>query len=365
MLDAPVRYSDDVETLRDDEVETIQGLNDTFDTILTTTAENYGHAVRSVHAKAHGILRGRLTVEPGLPPELAQGMFATPGEHEVYMRLSTNAGDVLPDAVGLPRGLAMKVLDVEGERLPGAEGRAQDFIMINGPVFQNKNAHQFLGNLKLLAGTTDKAEGAKVALSQVLQGVNKVLTAVGVESPKIQGLGGAPNVDPLGETYYSVTPFRYGDHIAKFSLVPVSADLTARTKQEIPIEGRENAVRETVREEMRSVHGVWELRAQLCRDLAKQPVEDPTHEWKEDEAPSVRVAVVTAGPQDSWDPACVRRVDDEMRFSIWTGLAAHRPLGNVNRARKAPYTRSADYRASFNRCPIHEPGVSAATGLPS
>ena len=106
--------------------------------------------MRWVHAKAHGSLRGRLTVAPGRPPELAQGMFATPGEHEVYMRLSTNAGDVLPDAVGLPRGLAMKVLDVEGERLPGAEGRAQDFIMINGPVFQNKNAHQFLGNLKLL-----------------------------------------------------------------------------------------------------------------------------------------------------------------------------------------------------------------------
>ena len=231
MPDAPVRYSHDVETLRDDESETIEGLNKAFNTILNTVAQEDGHAVRSVHAKSHGILRGRLTVAQGLPPELAQGLFAHPGEHEVYMRLSTNAGDILPDAIGLPRGLAIKVLDAEGERLAGAEGQAQDFIMVNGPVFQAKNAHAFLGSLKQLAATTNKGEGAKVALSQVLQGVNKALTAVGVESPKIQGLGGAPNVDPLGETYYSVTPFRYGDYIAKFSLVPISPDLAARVKQ--------------------------------------------------------------------------------------------------------------------------------------
>jgi hypothetical protein len=44
-----------------------------------------------------------------------------------------------------------------------------------------------------------------------------------------------------------------------------------------------------------------------------------------------------------------------MRFSVWTGLAAHRPLGNINRARRDTYRHSADYRASTNRCPIHEP----------
>ena len=360
MPSMPVRYADDVETLRDDEAETVDGLNQAFDKILTTTAQDYGHAVRSVHAKAHAILQGVLKIDGDLPPELAQGMFARPGEHQVYMRLSTNAGDILPDAIGLPRGLAMKVFDVEGERLPGAQGGAQDFIMVNGPVFQTKNAHQFLGNLKTLAGTTNKAEGAKVVVSQVLQGVNKALTAVGIESSKVQSLGGAPNVDPLGETYYSVTPFRYGDYIAKFSLVPVSPDLRRFQDEKIKIDGRADAIRETVQREMRSTQGVWELRVQLCRDLEKQPVEDPTTEWKEAEAPFARVAIISVEPQDSWDRAGVQRVDEEMRFSIWTGLAAHRPLGNINRARKAPYEHSAAFRAEFNRCPIHEPNAAAA-----
>ena len=135
MTNQPVRYSPAVEDVSPDEQETIGELNKAFDTILETTAKDYGHAVRSVHAKAHGILSGTLQIADNLPPELAQGLFAKPGEHPVYMRISTNAGDILEDAISLPRGLSLKVLDVEGERLPGAEGTTQDFIMVNGKVF--------------------------------------------------------------------------------------------------------------------------------------------------------------------------------------------------------------------------------------
>ncbi|SFF26600.1 catalase family protein [Methylobacterium sp. 13MFTsu3.1M2] len=355
---SPVRYTSDVEAVLPDEGQTIEQLNQTFDKILNRVAEHSGHAVRSVHAKSHGILEGALTIDAGLPPELAQGLFATPGQHKVYMRLSTNAGDILPDAVSLPRGLALKVLDVEGERLPDAEGTTQNFIMVNGKVFQAPNAEEFLGSLKLLAGTTDRAEGLKVAASTVLRGVNKALHAVGIDSPTIGSLGGAPNVDPLGETYYSLTPFRYGDYIAKFSLAPVAPALTALTGTEIDASGRPNAIRETVQSEMIGITGEWEFRVQLCRDLERHPVEDPTMEWKEDETPFQRVGVVRVQPQDSWDPARVQAVDEEMRFSVWTGLAAHRPLGNINRARNAPYRHSAGFRERFNRCPIHEPGAA-------
>ena len=355
MTAQPIRYSADLETVRDKEPETISGLIEQFDTILETTAKDYGHAVRSVHAKAHGIIEAEMVVKSNLPPELAQGVFATPGTHKAYMRLSTNAGDILPDAVSLPRGMALKVLDVEGQRLPDAEGSTQDFVMVNGPVFQAPNAEKFLSSLKLLAKTTDKMEGTKVVMSSVLQTVNKGLEAVGVSSPAIQSLGGAPDVDPLGETYFSVTPFRYGDYVAKFRLKPVSPDLTKRTGTEIDVSVREDAIRETVQAEMQETHGVWEFQVQLCRDLEKQPIEDPTVEWKEDEAPFATVATITARPQDSWSDEKVQKVDEEMRFSVWTGLADHQPLGNINRARKETYRHSAEFRARFNGCPFHEP----------
>ncbi|WP_370638490.1 catalase family protein [Aurantimonas sp. VKM B-3413] len=317
---------------------------------------HYGHAVRGVHAKSHGILHGKMTIAPDLPPELAQGLFAGPGEHDVVIRLSTNAGDILPDAVALPRGLALKVLDVDGARLEGAEGRTQDFVMVNAPVFQAKSPKAFHANLKLLAGTTDRLEGAKVALSSVLQGVNKALETVGLDSPAVKSLGGAPNVDPLGETYYSTTPFRYGDYVAKFQLVPVSPDLKALEGEEIAIDGRRDAIRTTVQKEMRKVTARWEFRVQLCRDADAQPIEDPTVEWSEDVSPFQTVATVEALPQDSWDEAKVQAVDEEMRFSVWTGLKEHQPLGGINRARCGVYEHSAAFRGAFNRCPIHEPG---------
>ena len=342
--------------LDEQEAETIASLNETFDDILETTAKDYGHAVRAVHAKAHGIIRGTLQIDADLPAELAQGLFATPGAHEVVMRISTNAGDILPDAVSLPRGIAIKVLGALGERLPGAEGSTQDFIMVNGKVFQAPTADKFLGNLKLLAKTTDRLEGTKVAMSTVLRGVNKALSTVGLESSALASLGGAPNVDPLGETYFSVTPFRYGDHIAKFSLAPVSDTLTALTGTEIDASDNPDAIRETVQQEMKARTGVWEFRVQLCRDIAAQPVEDPTVEWDEQQAPFQRVATITASPQDTWSQDAVETVDEGMRFNIWNGLSAHRPLGNINRARREPYRHSSDFRSRVNKCPMHEPG---------
>jgi hypothetical protein len=119
---------------------------------------------------------------------------------------------------------------------------------------------------------------------------------------------------------------------------------------------REDAIRETVQADMQRTTGEWELRVQLCRDLEAQPIEDSTVEWSEDDASFYAVATLSAQPQDSWDEDQVRMVDEQMRFSIWTGLAAHRPLGNINPARKATYEHSARFREEFNRCPIHEPG---------
>ena len=48
-------------------------------------------------------------------------------------------------------------------------------------------------------------------------------------------------------------------------------------------------------------------------------------------------------------------VDDALAFDVWHGLAAHRPLGSINRVRKVVYPKSAGFRRQFNGCPMHEP----------
>lgn len=352
-----VRYSPDVETVAPDEADTIRGLSDALRGILETTSRDYGHAVRAVHAKSHGIIRGELEILPGLPPELAQGLFARPGRHPAIVRISTNPGDLLHDAISVPRGLALKVMGVDGARLDGAEGETQDFIFVNGPVFSAPDPAAFLKSLKLVARTTDRAEGAKRALSTVLQGAEKAVEALGGESATLKTLGGAPNVHPLGETYFTQTAFRHGDHIAKLSLQPASESLTRHTGQVIDPKGRPDAIRERMAADMQAGDAVWNLRVQLCRDLDRMPVEDPSVLWDEEISPFVTVARLHALAQPGWSEDAAELVDDHMRFSVWTGLQAHRPLGAVNRARREPYRMSADFRAGFNGCPIHEPAA--------
>ena len=355
----PIRYAPSLEQTPADEAETIDALIAQFDTIMGIIAEDYGHGARGVHAKGHGIARGTFTVADDLPPELAQGMFATPGDHPAIMRFSTNPGDILDDSIALPRGLGLKLLDVAGARLPGTEGATtQDFVMANGPAFAAANPKAFLANLKLLAATTDRAEWAKKALSRVLQVAEKGLEAIGTESTLAKTLGGAEQTHPLAATYYSQTPYRYGDHVAKFSLKPV--DIDPRAADPIKVDGRRDAIREEVNTVLADRGARWEFQVQLLTDPDMMPVEDASVVWDEEQSPFRTVATLTVEPQRGWDGASSIATEDAIAFSPWHGITWHRPLGGINRVRHRVYDFSATTRAGVNGCPIHEPASLAA-----
>lgn len=58
-LDAPIRYTPSVEEIDPEgERESLTQLEEVFRHILDTTSKDYGHAVRGVHAKGHGIVTG-------------------------------------------------------------------------------------------------------------------------------------------------------------------------------------------------------------------------------------------------------------------------------------------------------------------
>lgn len=358
MTASPVRFTPDVERAELDEAATVVALEGTLQDILDLTSADYGHAVRAVHAKGHAVLTGQFEVLAVLSPELAQGLFAVPGRYDAVLRLSTIPGDILPDGISGPRGLALKLIGVPGVRLPGSEAaRTQDFVMVNGPAFGTPDARHFVGNLKLLAKTTDKAEGLKQVISTTLQLTERLLEAVGLSSGIVKALGGAPNTNPLGETYYSQTPFRYGDYIAKFALVPVSPNLIALSGVHIDTHDRPDALREELNGAMQAAAGAWEFRVQLCTDLGTMPVEDASKVWDEAASPYVTVARLTVPAQTGWAAGVSDTAEDALAFSPWHSLAAHQPLGSVNRARRATYEMSSRFRGKVNGCPMHEPAA--------
>ncbi len=170
-------------------------------------------------------------------------------------------------------------------------------------------------------------------------------------------MGGHKQTEPLGETFFTQVPLRFGDYIAKLSLAPVSASLTSLKDRPLPEELADDpdGLRHTVNKFFTADTGEWELRAQLNTDLDKMPIEDASVEWSQEDSPYIAVARVRVGPQVAFSERGAQGFDDRLSFNPWHGLEAHQPLGGVMRARRSVYAASVAYRGAANGCPMHEP----------
>jgi hypothetical protein len=96
-------------------------------------------------------------------------------------------------------------------------------------------------------------------------------------------------------------------------------------------------------------------RAPACFDFMVQfqshaevmPIEDASVIWDEDISPFRTVARITINNQTFRDASSMAECE-AMRFNPWNTLSAHRPVGGINRVRKAVYEDLAEFRATQN-----------------
>lgn len=353
---APLRFQADFETVPEDEGETQEGLTQAMLSIAEKTCADTGRAHRAVHAKAHGYVKASFEVLADLPPPLAQGLFAEPRTYEALLRFSTTPGDILNDNISAPRGAAMKVLGVSGPRLPGSEAdTTQNYVLGNSPAFQIGDAAGFLKQLKPLAATTGRVEPLKHVVSMVSRTAEAALEKIGQTSATLTTLAGQAPTHLLGDSFFSQAPLLHGDYYAKVGLFPVSSELTSLSGRDLDLAGHPDAVRDAVEAYFSQFRATWELRVQLATSLEEMPIEDASVVWPETQSLYVAVARVTAEPQASYADAMRDWVEEHSYFSPWVGLAAHRPLGSIMRARRPAYAAARDYRARTNNVEISEP----------
>ncbi len=163
---------------------------------------------------------------------------------------------------------------------------------------------------------------------------------VDVEGPRLSEADGAetqdfvlsataPNGNPLRQTYIS-QPLLFGLFMARLSVVPVSAGLIG-----LPDASQDVAAwRRTMLDYFARQGAEWEVRAQLCTNLKTTPI-DGSRIWSEASSSSQPVARLMIEPQVAWSDERSAVIDDGMAFSSWTGLAAHRPLGDAARTQQA------------------------------
>lgn len=350
-----VRYHDDVEMREDDEDSTIDGIIEAMRGESRITEERYGKAVRTSHAKSHGLAKGELRVLDDLPPALRQGLFADAKSYPAIVRLAHVPGEFLDDSkVSTPRGMAIKLFDVEGDKLPSHAGQVtQDFLLDTGRVFPSLGPKSFLATIKSLEMATPAPEILKQVVSVTSRATNAALNAVGANSPNLDFFGHPPR-HPLSETYYSQTPYRYGDYIAKIRVRPVTPALVDMQGEKLDVGDDENALRTAVTTYFRAHPAEYEVAVQLCTDLDDMPIENAHSEWDEDDSPYIPVARLLLPAQDAYSPARQAWVE-ALSFNPAHTLQAHRPLGGINRARLKAYGLMAAARRQHNGASVAEP----------
>lgn len=298
--------------------------------------------LRDAHAKAHGCVKAEVQVLPELAQDLRRGVFSEPGKRwQASMRLSN--GNAYPqfDNMRDARGMAIKLLDVPGKQLLGdRQGlHEQDFVMFSHPNFFVSDVAEYRQNVAA------QADGKKIMAffpgwdPRTWQ-VRHLFIALATLSP--------PPESPTRTAYFSVSPYKFGEANAKFRVMPDLDNCPAYT---LPKQNRDlpNFLRGALTQQLSTdrIPACFVLQIQRQDANRFMPIEDTSIEWREQDAPFETVARITLPPQDFDTPALNLQCDN-LSFNPWFGLEAHRPIGGINRLRKAVYEAVSDYRHSRN-----------------
>lgn len=300
-------------------------------------------ARRDAHPKAHGTVRAEFRIENELSPKLAQGLFVPGKTYRAWIRFSNASGDpTVVDSKGDARGMAIKLLDVPGEKLlpDEREAKTHDFLMINHPNFIVDDPRRYLWLVKL--------SGSEHLLLRLIAPF-----AIGLRGALIaRSIAASTIASPLEARYWSTTAYRLGSGERK-TAVKYSARPWLASSAQIPQDPAPNFLRDTMVQQLatREVRFDFLVQSRTSPDLS---VEDSMNEWSEARAPFYKVATITI-PQQKFSSPAQDEFGENLSFTPWHSLPDHRPLGRVNRVRRIVYEEISKLRHELNDAPRKEP----------
>lgn len=298
--------------------------------------------LRDAHAKAHGCVKAEVTVNADLDSSLQRGVLSEPGKTwQAWMRLSN--GNAYPqfDRARDARGMAIKLLDVPGEKLTHSPQHAleQDFVMFNHPAFFVRDVAEYKSNFAAQADGK-KAMAFFTSWDPRSWEIRHLIIALKTLSP-------APET-PVATTYNSIAPFKLGEHNIKYRVIPQPE---ACPQYQLPEQNQDlpNFLRNALYQQLSldRVPACFALQVQRQNPDYYMPIEDPSVEWSEAISPFETVATIKVPAQD-FDSREQNLFCDNLSFNPWHALPEHRPIGGINRLRKAVYEAVSIYRLERN-----------------
>lgn len=302
-----------------------------------------GNALRDAHPKAHGCVRAEFHVSKNIPAQFAKGVFIPDQSYQAWIRFSNasndaSSADIDKDA----RGIAIKILGVSGEKILESEKQAttQDFIMINHPVFFANDAKRYLS---FINDVNSHNIIRKLHIPFAL-GFKGTMNALGARNSQI--------ANPLYARYWSMVPYQLGlgndRQAVKYSVRACSV-----TANNLPKNPSHNFLREALKNTLQQTDVCMEFLIQP-RTSSQMLIEDSMTEWDEKAAPFYQVATIHI-PKQNFDTPEQNKFCENLSFTPWHALPAHKPLGAVNRMRKIIYENISRVRHDMNSAPRQEP----------
>jgi catalase len=340
---SPLPYADDVETIPADEEDDIQRVVQALELILARSESKSGQFRGDVHVKTHGYAQGEFRIVPKLPAKLAQGLFAHQAVYPAIVRFSNAASQAQPDAIPDGRGIAIKVLGLAGEVVLADEqrGQTQDFVMINHPVFFARNVKDYLRFEQVFVQANDSS---LATLQGTLTGGDwNPLHWHWREMLTVAQIAGKLPAHPVSNIYFSMAPIRFGKYVVKYRVKPIEDRDDSYLDLVRQLGSEADAMRLMLEETLRTQEVRFEFQVQLRTSEQTMPIEDASIEWPENESPFRTVAYLILPQQEI---GLLRQQEDykNLSFNVWHAIAAHRPLGGINRVRRWAYALSSTWR---------------------
>jgi len=299
---------------------------------------------RGGNTKTHGILRATVTIRYDLPEHCRKGIFAKPASYPAYVRYSGPGPDVPADIndVGF-MSMAVKLMGVPGKKLMEEEEKfTQDFITTSG-------GQTFV--------TPDTRENVKLQYWSLVN-----MTLYYFLNPKdthlldffMQSLWNQTQYNPLGQRYWSCVAYLLGEGQAmQYSFVPkteVDKKIPGLPFGRVPF----NYLRDNLITTLDKKDVEFDLMIQLQTDPHLMPIENGAVRWPEKLSPFIPAATVHI-PKQHYDHEALSEFAKRLKMNPWHCLPEHRPLGNLNRARRRMYYELSKFRQEMNQTTHLEP----------
>ncbi|MBD2595327.1 catalase [Nostoc spongiaeforme FACHB-130] len=355
-------------------------------------------AKRDTHSKTHAAVQGTLEIfdfdEAAIKQELRQrtalpeaeiqgislkqGLFAQAKQYPVWLRFASGAFSVKNDYEGDTRSMAVKIIGVEGERIPHShELHTHDIIVHNHDVFFVRTIKDFYSFfltiyraglfplLRLLVLIWLKLHPYEATLLQTsFKRFPKSLLTERYWSASAYAVGLKSDFDPSQVGRF---PVEY-PAVIKYGFVPVSSQAP---HQLLPLESRpeselqrvktsgaeDNYYREDIMQALAKPDAeyTWDFQIQF-QTKPEMSVDDSTIVWSEEESPFFTIGRLTVKHQKV-DSPLENNFGENLRFSPGNGLAVHRPVGAINRLRSIVYPIVANSRHTKRGVKYQEPTI--------